>query len=475
MPISYEAQNRLHDFYAVIEPWEKGYEKSSFSYVAVRNGDDFDVVQAALWLNTIESKVPFKGYETKSIRAGQFRLSDLKIGHRQFIDRMLTGRFDTPHGELTFPPIRDQHSLLYTSVHPLSAQQSQSRVNVVRLGGREQSVQHRQSVLDWELRGASVPYDSFSELMGEYGLGGLYQDVVSIEIIAMGVLGFDNKSAVEGTTATVIVRFAKMLPSSNVSVGYRVFSHGKVVERSSLHKDEIEWTADDDMQIGRATITVPPAAVIHCYGNYLGVTQTHWWITDPTTAQNSRRTVYETFDSDLVVMKDFLSKAQARGRNARDLEAAVSWLFWMLGFSIAQLGGTAKTQDAADLILVSPSGQYAVVECTTGLLRSENKMPLLIARTEAVRRRLIAANQAHLKVLPVMVTSRTKDEVRADIEQAEKLGVLVLTQEPLEEALTRTLIAPNADELFSQAEKTIQAGLAKYDTKSAPEQKLELS
>ena len=291
----------------------------------------------------------------------------MEVDHRTFIDRILTGSFETPHGALKFPPVSEIHSLSYIAVHP-SAQQSQSRVNVIRLGGREQTLQQRLPALDWELRGGSVPYDSFIELMGEYGLGGLYQDVISIEIIATTVIGFDHASAVNGTTATVIVRFAKMLPSSNVSVGYRVFSHGKVVERSLL-QGEIEWTAAEDVQIGKATITVPPAAVLHCYGNYLGVTQTHWWISDPSTAQNSRRTVYETFDRDLVVMKEFLTKAQSRGRNARDLEVGVSWLFWMLGFGIAQLGGTGKTQDAADLILVSPSGQYAVVECTTATLR----------------------------------------------------------------------------------------------------------
>ena len=308
-----------------------------------------------------------------------------------------------------------------------------------------------------------------SEIMSEYGLGGLYQDVISTEVIATTVLGFDNRSAVNATTATVILRFAKMLPSANVSIGYRVFSHGKVVERSIVKGSEINWAEADDAQIGTATISVPPGAVVHCYGNYLGATHTHWWVADPSTAQNSRRTVYETFDNELVVLKDFLTKAQGRGRNARDLEAGVSWLFWLLGFSIAQLGNTERTQDAADVIVVSPSGQYAIIECTTGLLRSDNKMPLLIARTEAVRRRLIAANQRHLKVLPVMVTSRTREEVRADIEQAEKLGVLVLTQEWLEQAATRTLIAPNADELFAEAEKTVQEGLARHDPKTVTE------
>src|SRR5437016_1366316 len=161
MPLSYEAQSRLREFYTVIEPWEVGYDKSSFSYVAVRKGDDFEVVQAVLWLNSMESKFPLGKYETKNIRAGQFRLDDLDINYRSFIDRILTGRFETPHGELSFPPIRDQHSLFYIPIHPISAEQNQSRVNVVRLGGREQTIQQRQSVLDWELRGASVPYDSF--------------------------------------------------------------------------------------------------------------------------------------------------------------------------------------------------------------------------------------------------------------------------------------------------------------------------
>jgi len=134
----------------------------------------------------------------------------------------------------------------------------------------------------------------------------------------------------------------------------------------------------------------------------------------------------------------------------------------MLGFSAAHLGGTGKTQDAADLVVVSPSGQYAVVECTTGLLRTDNKLPLLIARAEAVRRRLDASNQSHLKVLPVIVTSKAREEVRADVEQAERLGVLVVTQETLEQLVTRSLIAPNADAIFSESEKAIQDALAKY-------------
>jgi hypothetical protein len=52
----------------------------------------------------------------------------------------------------------------------------------------------------------------------------------------------------------------------------------------------------------------------------------------------------------------------------------------MLGFNPVQLGLTGKTQDFADLILVTPNGHAAIVECTTGLLRADNKLPKLLAR-----------------------------------------------------------------------------------------------
>ena len=63
MPIDANGRNQLQEFYKAIEPWEVGYERSSFSYVAVREGEDFIIVQAVLWLNTIESKFPFTHYE----------------------------------------------------------------------------------------------------------------------------------------------------------------------------------------------------------------------------------------------------------------------------------------------------------------------------------------------------------------------------------------------------------------------------
>jgi hypothetical protein len=151
-----------------------------------------------------------------------------------------------------------------------------------------------------------------------------------------------------------------------------------------------------------------------------------------------------------------LESSQTKGRDARDLETAVAWLLWMLGFSVAHLGGTPKTQDAPDLVATTPNRNFVVIECTTGLLKAENKLARLVERAEALRRRLDASGNRHLRVLPVIVASKDREEVRADIEQAEKLGVLVLTGETLREALIRTLVLPDAERIYAEGERVVR-------------------
>lgn len=464
MSLNLDGSARLNEFYETIEPWAAAYTNSSFSFVAVRTSDDWHVVQGSLSLNTLPPANGARSFRTDNVLAGTFLLSEVDTDFKTFVASVLSGAFSTPYGPLLYPHAGEGHSIVYTPVHP-SAQQNQSRLNVVRLGGANHTFQHRQEVLDWEVRGADIPYDSLTELALDYGQGGFFSDVVSIEIIATSIIGFGEKSGIAETSAEVELRFAKDLSSTNVSMGYRVFSHGKVIERAILNESDFRWESSGAVQIGRAVFQVPPASVVQCYANYLGKAHCFWWLADPKTAQSSRRTVYETFDDQLIVLKEFLGRTNVRGRNARDLERAVAWLLWMLGFSIAHLGEAAGTQDAADIVVESPSGHFGVVECTTGLLRTDNKLPLLIARTEAVRRRLKAANLTHFKVLPIMVTSRSLEDVKADLEQAQKLGVLVVTQETLEQAITRTLITGDANTLFSDAERVIAEGVARHAPK----------
>jgi hypothetical protein len=124
----------------------------------------------------------------------------------------------------------------------------------------------------------------------------------------------------------------------------------------------------------------------------------------PSTTQNARRAAYEAFDPSLQTLRSIIPGGPIRGRDARELESAVAWILWMLGFSVVHLGSTTRMQDAADLLATTPSGHIAVIECTTGLLKAENKLALLHDRSHAVRRALDASGARHLRLLTVMVS-----------------------------------------------------------------------
>lgn len=112
--------------------------------------------------------------------------------------------------------------------------------------------------------------------------------------------------------------------------------------------------------------------------------------------------------------------------------------------------------DAADVLVTTPQGHFAVVECTTGVLKAEHKLARLVERSEAVKQKLLLSNNQHLRVLPVIVTTKSREEVRGELEDAQRAGIVVVTRDDLPTLVSQTLRPPDADQLFAEAETTIR-------------------
>jgi hypothetical protein len=166
------------------------------------------------------------------------------------------------------------------------------------------------------------------------------------------------------------------------------------------------------------------------------------------------------------MLNDILSKGQI-SRDSRDFEAAMPWLFWMLGFAPAHIGGFPRFRDAADFLVSTPSGNLAVVECTVGLLKDDDKLPKLHDRVQAVRRNLDTSSTRHVRVLPMIITAKSAEEVRPDIEQAEKLGIYVITREGIDRLILQTLTPGNADYLYQQAEQAARSAKEARDAQAS--------
>lgn len=298
--------------------------------------------------------------------------------------------------------------------------------------------------------------------MAEYSLGQLQGHGSFVDVVAAQVAAVDFASQIQRNKAKVLVRLANGLPTNKFSLGYRVLSQGKIVTRARLDGGAFCWESAPDAQRGSVEIDIPEAAVLHCISSYNGMAQHFFWLSDPTTVLNSRRAAYEVFDNKLTVLREIIDRTPGRGHNARELESAVAWILWMLGFSVVHFGNTRRMEDAADLLATTPAGHVAVVECTTGLLKAENKLSLLHDRAQAVRRGLDASGNRHVRVLTAIVTSQPRADIEVDIEQAEKLGILVLAREKFEEMISRTLIMQNADQLYEEAEQAVKFAQDKH-------------
>jgi hypothetical protein len=429
MPLITAYQRFVDDFFAAIAPFEKAFQHVGFSYIAVKNGAQFVIVCGRVFMNTAPPVGLPQQFASTNIRAGHYRLSDLGLDVRGFMTQLIEGEVATPDGPLHLPTSPGGAcATSFVPYHP-EGLQKQHRVNVLTLmGGQLEPIP--QPDIDWEIKAGSPPYDGLQELMQLFGLGGMTAPTAVVEFIAYNVSAVDGaKSIVSGTNADVHALVAKGLSHDLVTLGYRIYLPGTAAERGTIPGAAMGWTEEEQFDHGRVNIPIPSAAVLNCTISYNGIAQSHFWLTDPEQVQNPRRAAYESFDPKLENLKSIIANAQTRGQDAREFETAVAWLLWMLGFSVAHLGTGRRSRDAPDQVIVAPSGNFAVIECTTGLLKAENKLALLHDRAEAVRRKLAGSNNAHLRVLPAIVTSKTLAEITPDIEAAEKLGAAVLTRE----------------------------------------------
>ncbi|MGY3354820.1 hypothetical protein ACVWZK_001483 [Bradyrhizobium sp. GM0.4] len=235
-----QGQANVDSFSDAIAPWEVGYTNNVFCYLAICHHGVFIVVQGAIWLNTLKFKAPSEHFASEKVRAGYYPLEALGKSYKELISEMASGIVHTPDGDLHFPPgDGGRHSASFTPLHP-TALQSQSRVNVLRIGGLQQFAAGESSVLDWELRAARRPYDSLQDLMSDYQLGGIFTDIITVEVIGTAVMAIDGDSSkIEGELATIGVKLAKSLPVNKVAVSYRLFNQGKVVGRNYIESSHI--------------------------------------------------------------------------------------------------------------------------------------------------------------------------------------------------------------------------------------------
>ncbi len=445
---------QIKKFFEGIALWRSAYISAQLNYLAIKQDDKLMVLSARLYL-TINQPLNLKPiFNSGNLQAGQLVLKEKQGSIEEVLNELLSdkGLFVEGHGHLSLA--RNEKGEISAS-SPIMLHQEGitigNRLAVISISGAQSHGYLLQPETDWKLKASCLPYDNLNELTNDFGLGTLRGDFALIEVVATNAVQVYAKSTIEDKNVSIGLWMARSLDKSKAHIGYRVLDKGNVVIRDTISGSNLTWEDENEVVIGTCEFDVPVGSIVQCFACYEGDTHQVQWFADPAIFQNPRAVVLSIIDSTGQLLNGYLAPdLPPKGKVADDFEAAINWVLWGLGFASANFGLNAKTRDAFDSVAVSPNGDFVVVECTIGLLRAESKLSKLAQRVASLREVLDKSNMRQLRILPVIVTALTLEQVKADIAQAEETGILVLTREDLTSVTTELLRYPNADRLFER-------------------------
>lgn len=451
-------KTHVEDYFREIAPWRGACKKRTLSYYgAFRSDGVLQIFCARLFLH-VENELPLKDLVFGRYGAGRLQLSESDdvddIVKTLFAGR--TARVGTRDFALPFDDSSGLHVPPPNFYHQEGATVGRRVFLLEAVAGSVPHFEPRPQI-DWLLRAAVEPYDNLGELLGELGLPGVLSRC-SLDVVAPTPVEVWAGSRISDTEATLGLWLPRPLLPADAALQYRVVSKGQTSARGILRAELIRWDNGADVQVGKAVLQVPPGAVVQCFAGYCGQALHSYWVADPKHFPNPRLSAFETIDPKLNMLRTYLlPPSAAKGSANINFEMAVSWLAWAYGLAPASMGLADQGREGPDLYAVAPSGGFVVIECTLGLLKAENKLANLARRAAALRDKLTAIGLPKIPVLPLIITALPREHVRAEMEAADAAGVLVITREGLEAALTEAMAFPDGDSLFQRGVQALTA------------------
>jgi hypothetical protein len=437
----------LGQFIASIEPFGSAYANPEFSFLVRHEEDGPKLVACQLTLQPLTIKQPDIEVEVGRFYGCRVSLKSLGLTPQSVIERLLEAKISSPSRSIAIAR-GDPHQPFLVTPYPPDERflnQKISRLHGLNLGMKSRSDPND----DWVLRASATPYGNVVDLKVSLGLSADSSN--QFEVVAYPPILIDATSRISGETAKLGVRCIRTLSKDQVGLGYIVRDPAGNVTRGSISGRDLNWETSADsseIMIGTGQLQVPKASVIQCLAVY-GTECLHAYIVgDPDAHQNPLRNIVEIFDPRLETIQELLA-SNDKGRHLSH-EAAVAAVLWSLGF--APLHFDPLNTDAPDIIGVSHDGNLVIVECTLGDIKTKrsNKLQKLMDRTADVRSALDRSNASHRGCIPILITARKRTEIQGDIEECERRGVIVFTQEDIEPLLSQSLWLPASDVRFKE-------------------------
>ena len=452
-----EANNdkNIINFTHLLNSWKDTYKTVIVSYLELKTDQGSKLLYGRVIFSSIRPDIENFKFETNHISAVRLIANVDEATVDSYLLKAKIGEIAISDKDKNPTLEKDAHLSTYF-IPPLSSEEM--RFPSIRFSGIakhnliSKTVELRQ--LDSELKSAHQPFDTLDDLLIFCGLPNLSQmgDSTALDIIAITPAFVRNDSKIDNNKLIIKCLAAKDIDKEKLRIGFRIFK-GKQVERKSKIGTSFRWRKEKGFIVGTLKMPMKNSSILQTYLSYKDICIYQWWITDPSKLLNPRLGMHEIFEKNLEALKTILTDVDTE--KAPQFEGAVATLLHLLGFSVVNYGRIPKLQRGPDIIAITPQGSIGVVECTVGLLDEKDKLAKLVQRTNLIRSRMKDIGYGHLDIQSAIVTPLSREEIKANLEDAAKHGIAVISKENIEELLKRVNMPLDPEALFKEAKTLV--------------------
>lgn len=413
-------------------------------YIAVAEKEGMRIWDASIRLSPVPPQHDYSfQIESNDFAIGQIqRLSESKSSSMDLLHRAANGVVDLPTKALGLN--RGEAFRFYSEMTNRERWFSELHLQVSASHGRSFSPSELANI-DNFLRRSQPPFDGLGDAAQWLGLNAdtSVKKLPSIDIhISPPVdLIFEKCSLADGNLNLTLHAHEKF-ESNRVGLALRVLPGFGLDARQQI-SDRIAWSNNREGLIeGVATITVEKADSVLVMLMIEGLTVRRQVFIDPEKARNNRLLAVQYFDENLAKIKFSVFD----DKDSRAFEKGVAALLFLLGFSpVVQI-----EDESPDLIVTTPGGLMAIVECTIKTADFSAKLGKLVDRRNGLSKALKLSGHPS-RVAAVLICRLPRDQIATFNGEVAAHNTILVTAEGLSSAFNSVRTHNDPDKMLEAA------------------------
>lgn len=301
------------------------------------------------------------------------------------------------------------------------------------------------AAIDNALRASDLPFDGLTDAAAWLGLrspgSAPTAPSIALRVLPPVDLIFE-KCLLKEDRFTLTLQCHPKFEVGRLRIAVRAVPGGALDGRKQI-AELITWSrVRESKRVGVAQIELKQADNVLAMLMIENNTVRRQWFIDPAKARNNRLLAIQYFDNELRMVK----QAVFESTESAKFEHGVAALLFLMGFTPS----VQLENNAPDLIVTTPGGKLAIVECTIRISDFATKVGKLVDRRGALAKQL-SANGHPAEVVAVLICRLPRDQIAAQAAEPRAHNIILLSGNELQAGFDAVRNPSDPDKLIENA------------------------